>query len=200
MRNATGIHVVFALAAALAAVWTTPATAQFTANRRPDRPEVTLPDGPVRNVILSSCTQCHGIDEYGYYAMGREHWQALIERMKVTKSGVVEAAVISAEDQEILLDWLVANFGPDTTAFPRAYVPRPMTDADYLSDAQAAALLASTCGSCHSLDVVNAAGMSEDEWRTRLVNEIARGSPLLLEDADPLIEWLAENRGAASEN
>ena len=45
-----------------------PAAAQFTSNSRMARPDVTLPLGPARGVILNSCTACHGIDEYGYYA------------------------------------------------------------------------------------------------------------------------------------
>jgi hypothetical protein len=126
------------LLAAICAVATPTAFAQFEANRRPERPEVTLPDGPVRQIILSSCTACHGIDEYGYYAMDRDAWRALIARMEVTPSGNVPAAVISDEDREILLDWLAAEFGPDATAFPREYVVRAVGEAERLSDADAA--------------------------------------------------------------
>ena len=103
---------------ALVAIAATPVTAQFN-NKRPDRPEITLPEGPVRSVILTACTACHGIDEYAYYAMGRDGWLALIEKMKITPSGVVRGAVISDEDREILLNWLVSEFGPGSTPFPR---------------------------------------------------------------------------------
>lgn len=172
-----------------------PAIAQLFRNGRPARPEVTLPEEPVRSVILNSCTACHGIDEYGYYAMDRDGWLALIERMKVTPSGIVEGAVISDTDREILLDWLVGEFGPDSTPFPREYIPRRLTDADLLSDADAAVRLSTSCESCHTLDRVRIARMDEAQWRRRVTDEIGRGAALLIGDADPLIEWLARNRG-----
>lgn len=172
-----------------------PASAQLPRNGRPLRPTVTLPDGPVRHVILRSCTACHGIDEYGYYAMGREDWHALIERMKVTKSGVVEGAVISDADREILLDWLVAEFGPDATPFERQYVLPKLTAADLLSDADARALLTRACASCHTpVETVVDMPLDEAEWRRTLVGKIARGTPILLVEVDPLIEWLARAR------
>ena len=189
-EKATLCLALMALTAAAAA----PAVAQFR-NQRPARPEVTLPEGPVRSVILKSCTACHGIDEYGYYAMDREGWFALVERMKTTPSGVVEGAVISDQDREILLDWLVSEFGPDSSPFPREYVPRPLTEADFLSDAEAETLIAASCQDCHTLDRVSAARMDRDGWRATIVRDIGRGAPLLVDDAEPLIEWLARTRG-----
>ena len=100
-----------------------PAAAQFTSNTRPARPDVTLPVGPARDVILRSCTACHGIDEYGYYALDHAGWDEIIERMKTTSSGVVQGAVIADADKVILLDWLVKQFGPESTPFPREYLP-----------------------------------------------------------------------------
>lgn len=179
---------------ALAAIAATPVAAQFN-NKRPARPEVTLPEEPVRTVILRSCTACHGIDEYAYYAMDRDGWLALVDRMKVTPSGVVEGAIVADEDREILLDWLVSEFGPDSGAFPREYVPRELTESDFLSDGQAETLLAGSCQSCHSLDRIAAARFDEDQWRSVLVSEIGRGAPLLIDDAEPLIEWLGRTQG-----
>jgi cytochrome c2 len=178
-----------------------PASAQLPRNGRPPRPTVTLPDGPVRQVILRSCTACHGIDEYGYYAMGRDAWDALIERMKATKSGVVEGTTISDADQEILLDWLVAEFGPDATPFERQYVLPKLADADLLSDADASALLTRACVSCHtSVETIVGVQLEEAEWRRTLVGKIATGTPILLGDVDPLIEWLTRRRRVNASN
>lgn len=171
------------------------ADAQDAASRRPARPEVTLPEGPVRRIILASCSACHGIDEYGYYAMDRESWSALIERMKVTSSGRVPGAVISDADKEILLDWLVANFGPEATPFRRQYVVRPVTEETRLDDGGAMALLDKACASCHSpLDPIIDAGLDESAWRERLTAKIATGVPLLIDEVDPLIEWLERRK------
>ena len=179
---------------ALAAATAMPAAAQFN-NRRPARPNVTLPEGPVRDVILKSCTACHGIDEYAHYAMDRDGWLALIERMKITPSGVAQGAVISDEDREILLDWLVSEFGQDSGPFPREYLPRRLAEADFLSDDKAQTLLAAGCASCHTLDRVDEARLDRERWRATLVSEIGRGAPLLVEDVEPLVEWLARTRG-----
>jgi mono/diheme cytochrome c family protein len=161
------------------------------ANTRPRRPEVRLPDGPVRQVILKSCTACHGIDEYGYYAMSRESWARLVERMKTAKSGNVEGAVISDSDREILLDWLVAEFGPDATPFERQYVIPTLTPEDLLSDAEARALLARACASCHaSTEAFRRASFTQEQWRATLVGKIASGAELLVDEVDPLIDWL----------
>ena len=168
--------------------------AQFN-NARPARPNVTLPEGPVRSVILKSCTACHGIDEYGYYAMDRESWAGLVDRMKVTPSGTVKGAVISDADREILLDWLVAEFGPESTPFPREYVPRGLSEDDYLSDGEAESHLEANCVDCHTLERVDAVRLGDEQWRARLLTEIGRGSTLLLEDVEPLVEWLARTRG-----
>lgn len=189
-------HVIACLtSAACSVVIAAPVFAQLFENGRPERPSVTLPDGPVRGVILKSCTACHGIDEYGYYAMDREGWHALVERMKATKSGLVDGAVISDEDREILLDWLAAEFGPDAEMFERQYIPRELTEADLLSDEQAAAQLSTSCSACHSTNRVTQAAMDEANWRKRVTREIGRGAQLLIDDADPLIEWLTRNHG-----
>lgn len=173
-----------------------PANAQFLRNGRPARPEVTLPEEPVRSVIRRSCTQCHGIDEYGYYAMDHNGWNALIERMKTTPSGLVPGAVITDEDKEILLEWLVAEFGPDSQMFERNYIPRTLTDADLLSDAAAAERLDTSCSSCHAVDEALSVRLPESEWRRRVTREIGRGAALLIDEADPLIEWLTRTHGA----
>jgi cytochrome c5 len=193
-----GRHIVLAL---VAAACLAPASAQLPRNGRPPRPTVTLPDGPVRQVILKSCAACHGIDEYGYYAMDRESWHALIERMKTTKSGVIEGAVISDADRAILLDWLVAEFGPDATPFERQYIVQELTDADLLSDADAKALLAKACASCHaSIETVVAMPLDEDEWRRTLVRKISTGTPILIDEVDPLIEWLTRTPRFSASN
>src|SRR5260370_22570191 len=99
---------VVVLAVALAA----PVAAQI--GRRPARPQVTRPDGPVWQVIRKNCTACHGIDDYAFFALDRAGWQALLEAKH--KAGDF---ALSEEDRKTLLDWLVSKFGPDTKPFPR---------------------------------------------------------------------------------
>jgi hypothetical protein len=168
-----------------------PALAQERASRRPPRPSVTLPEGPVRQVILHNCTACHGIDEYGYYAMDRAAWDAVIERMRTARSGRIEGMEIADADRAVLLDWLVTEFGPDAEPFERRYVVRAVTAETRLTDTEATQRLDSACGACHEpAESVLAADLDEDGWRSTLTAKIARGAPLLIDEVDPLIDWI----------
>ena len=69
-----------------------------------------------------NCTACHGIDDYAFYALDRAGWRALLETKHKT-AGIV----LSEEDRNTLLDWLVAKFGPDLKPFPRTYIPPEIT-------------------------------------------------------------------------
>jgi cytochrome c553 len=187
------------LGSLLAAAVTGPVPSS-AAQRRTARPEVTLPDGPVRAVILKSCTACHGIDEYGYYALDRPGWDAIIERMKTTPSGVVKGAVISDKEKEVFLDWLVSRFGPDSKPFPREYVPRQLSEAELLTDDQAKGALVETCQSCHGLERIDETRADAEQWRATLIDMLGRGARLAISDIEPLVEWLARNRGINPEN
>ena len=86
-------------------------------NRGATRPKVDRPDGLVWQVIHKNCTQCHGIDDYAFYALDRKGWQSLLESKH--KSPLAEGApLLSGKDRDTLLDWLVMKFGPASTPFP----------------------------------------------------------------------------------
>src|SRR5258708_7421076 len=113
-----------AAVAALAASMVTPVSAQ---NRGATRPKVDRPDGPVWQVIRKNCTQCHGIDDYAFYALDRAGWQSLFET-KHKSPAAKGTPVLSDPDQNLLLDWLVSKFGPNSKAFPRTYIPPEITE------------------------------------------------------------------------
>ena len=121
----------------IVAVLVMPAAAQ---NRRAQsRPVVDLPGGAVRQVILDSCTGCHGIDDYAYYAMDRQGWQKLVDSMKEL------GAVISDDNQSILLDWLVTRFGPDSKPYPKIRTRPILTFGDVAARDVAAKQFTSSC-------------------------------------------------------
>lgn len=174
--------VVVILVAALAA----PVAGQI--DRRPTRPQVDRPSGPVWQVIRKNCTSCHGIDDYAFFALDRAGWQALIETKH--KAG---GAVISDADRNILLDWLVAKFGPDSTPFPRTYIPPEITT--FFSDPEANRLLDRVCTVCHALERVNEARHTPERWRVIAVAMRERGAVLTDEELERLVEWLARVKG-----
>jgi cytochrome c5 len=179
---------VAALAAVLLAGAAAPAAAQ--GNRRAARPEVRLPGGPVRQVILRSCTTCHGIDDYAYNALDRAGWRELVGAM------VEKGAVIPDDDLMVLLDWLVAEFGPDSTPFPREFVVVPVDDEVFADADLARGYLTATCTICHSLDRIETARFDESRWRATVTDMRAKGAPVADENVDALIGYLARTRGA----
>jgi len=163
------------------------ATAQI--RRPPTWPDIPLPGGPVRNVILDNCTQCHGIDDYAFYAADRDGWQALLAA-KHTGEFRVDLA---REEESLLLDYLAGTFGPESIPFPRDYVP-PEID-EFFTNADARIFMEVRCISCHTLEPVFETRLSEEGWRVLLVGERERGASLNDEELEKLTEWLARARG-----
>jgi hypothetical protein len=153
---------------------------------RPSRPRVLRPDGPVWQVIRQHCTECHGIDDYAFYALDRAGWQNLI----VTKHKSSEAGGprLSAAEEGVLLDWLTEKFGPSSKPFPRTYVPKEITT--FFSDPEARRLLNRACTKCHALDRVETARKAEEAWRVTLVDMRERGAQLSDQELEQLTEWL----------
>jgi len=179
----------WAVLALLAATTAVPVAAQ---NRGATRPKVDRPDGPVWQVIRKNCTVCHGIDDYAFYALDKTGWQSLVETKH--KSPLAEGTpVLSDQDRNTLLDWLVAKFGPTSTPFPRTYVPPEITQ--FFSDPEATLVLNRSCVSCHSLDRVMKSRYSPDEWRVIAVQMQTRGANITNEDLERLVEWLGRARG-----
>ena len=163
-----------------------PLAAQF--GGKPTRPQVEPPRGPVRQVIFKNCTSCHGIDDYAYNALDRAGWNALIE----TKHKDLKV-VVSDKDRDLLLDWVVAKFGPDSRPFPRTYVPPEITT--FFSDSEAQTLLGNACTRCHGLDRVNETRYSPDKWRVTALDMRQRGAKLTDEELERLVEWLGRVKG-----
>lgn len=183
----SGAHLVLVGAAVLlAAIASTPVAAQI--GGRPTRPQVIPPQGPVRQVILKNCASCHGIDDYAFNAFDRAGWNAYIDSRHKA-----QPVSIAGKDRELLLDWLVSRFGPDTKPFPRTYVAQEVTT--FFTDAEADAVLGRACSSCHELDRVNAARFSPDRWRVVTVDMRERGAKLSDDELERLVEWLGRTKG-----
>jgi len=135
-----GVIARWSVAVVAAAALVAPAAAQF--GGKPTRPQVEPPKGPVRQVIFKNCTSCHGIDDYAYNALDRAGWNALIDSKHKDLN-----VRIQDKDRDLLLDWAVARFGPDSKPFPRAYIPPEITT--FFSDPEAQTLLDRACTTCH---------------------------------------------------
>jgi hypothetical protein len=178
--------------ALIAAALAVPVSAQI--GRKPPRPQVTRPNGPVWQVIRKNCTMCHGIDDYAFFALDKPGWQSLLE----TKHKVSGGAVLSDEDRNVLLDWLVSKFGPETKPFPRTYIPPEITT--FFSDPEAKRLLDRACTRCHGLERIDQARNTEEQWRVIAVDMRERGARLEDEELERLVEWLGRVKGTNQGN
>ena len=164
------------------------ATRVAAQGRGATRPQVLMPDGPVRQIIRKNCTACHGIDDYAFFALDRAGWQKLIETKH--KNG---EAPISDKDLSLLLDWIVSKFGPNSKPFPRTYIAPEITT--FFSDPEAKRLLDRACALCHELDRINQARHTEEGWRTLAIDMRERGAKLTDEELERLVEWLGRVKG-----
>jgi cytochrome c553 len=158
------------------------------AQRKPARPQITRPDGPVWEVIRTYCIDCHGIDDYAFFAFDKAGWSKLIE----TKHPAPKI-VLPDQEKTLLLDYLVANFGPNTKPFPRTYVPQEVTQ--FFSDPEAYRLLNRACTKCHGMDRVEKIRNAEERWRAITLDMRERGAQISDEEVEQLVEWLGRVRG-----
>jgi hypothetical protein len=150
---------------------------------RATRPKVQRPDGPVWEVIRTNCIACHGIDDYAFFALDRDGWQKLLaDKHKPAGDG------LAAADRNLLLDWLVSKFGPETKPFPRTYIPPEITT--FFSDPEARRLMNRACSKCHGLERVENVRNSADGWRVTLVDMRERGAQISDQELEQLVEWL----------
>jgi mono/diheme cytochrome c family protein len=177
MQSRSGVWPALALL-----VLAVPAVAQL--GGRPTRPKVQRPDGPVWQVIRQHCIDCHGIDDYAFYAQDKAAWQKLIAAKH--KPGEAD---LSPADEGLMLDWLASKFGPNTKPFPRTYVPPEITT--FFSDPEAKRLMNRACTTCHGLEQVETSRKAEEGWRVTLVDMRERGAKLSDEELERLVEWLA---------
>jgi mono/diheme cytochrome c family protein len=159
-----------------------PAPAQ---RRRPNRPPpVSLPKGPVRQVLLDNCTTCHGIEDYAFFALDRAGWNKLLEsKHKELKS------IITDERRGILLDYLAGTFGPDSKPFAPAQ-DRQATDNAIKR------ILDTICSSCHTLDRINTAKHDEEMWRSVIDDMRNKGARIDDKDVDILVAYLVKTQPA----
>ncbi|MES2604998.1 MAG: hypothetical protein V4603_08675, partial [Pseudomonadota bacterium] len=152
------------------------------------RPQVQLPDGPVRSVILKNCVSCHGIDDYAFHAMDRQGWQQLLDVQHKEQRGIV----LSRKDERLLLGYLSENFGTESVAFPRDYVAQEISE--YFDNSAARVFLEGTCTECHEIRVFEHR-KDVNGWRALVLDMRERGASITDENIEKLVEWLGRVRG-----
>jgi hypothetical protein len=75
----------------------------------PQKQEEKLPEGEGREILLNACSACHEVKEVTKFdgTYGRDEWRDLV------KSMIVYGAQVTAEEEDILVDYLDTNFGKE---------------------------------------------------------------------------------------
>jgi mono/diheme cytochrome c family protein len=178
-----GKAAIWLVAAVLAVVLAAPLATPLLAQGKVARPNVHRPDGQVWQVIRTNCISCHGIDDYAFYAQGRDGWEKIIADKH--KDG---GATLSDKDMSILLDYLVDKFGPNNKPFPRSYIPAEITT--YFTNPEAFRILNRSCTVCHDLTRASDARYPEDQWRVVLLDMRERGAKINDDEIEHMVEWL----------
>ena len=95
------------------------------------------PPGPGRQIIERTCIRCHGADFLPNHQWDADQWNAAIDLMqstdlnsnppgRISRSSVPEG--ISPQERQTLVDYLVKNFGPDSTRRGLAVPEAPLDE------------------------------------------------------------------------
>jgi competence ComEA-like helix-hairpin-helix protein len=66
-----------------------------------------LPEGKGKDVVESTCTDCHSSERIKAQRLDEEGWNAIVREM------IENGAFINPNDLKIIVDYLTKNFGPD---------------------------------------------------------------------------------------
>ena len=86
-----------------------------------------MPEGEGKTIIVSLCTDCHKQGLYPIVArrLDRNGWGAIVKLMKSRPYGIVRSLDIFEDQEQIVLDYLAKNYGPDTPPLdPEKSIPR----------------------------------------------------------------------------
>jgi hypothetical protein len=86
-----------------------PSPRQAPAGQQPQKEELQLPEGEGREILLAACSGCHEVKEVtkfqGIY--GQAEWRDLV------KSMIVYGAQVTADEEDVLVEYLDTHFGKE---------------------------------------------------------------------------------------
>ena len=154
------------------------ATVAFAAVQEPQ-----LPEGDGKKVLQAACTACHSLDGVVRLHLDKDGWEGLVSSM------VSNGAQVDQKDFPVLINYLVANFGP---AKPAGQAPTGGGSGGGNNDAAAKKILEDVCTTCHDLDLVAGQKLTKDEWAAVVGSMVAKGAALEMKDTPVLVEYLAK--------
>jgi hypothetical protein len=139
---------------------------------------------------LTAAPHVHGIDDYALLCVGSAR---LAENRRLDEG---KGSCYYRQQPAVLLDWLVTKFGPDSKPYPKVRTRPILTFGDVAArDAAAKQFTAFVCRTCHTLERVDNARFTEQEWRDILTDMKTKGADIDNEDIPPLVEYFTRTHG-----
>jgi hypothetical protein len=127
-----------------------------------------LPQGAARDLVAEKCTECHALSTALLKRASRDAWQETLARM-VSAYG----APIDAGENELLVDYLAANFGIDSSYSPGQQ------------------MLAEQCFRCHGEGMWQDLKTDRAGWLSVLYRMVGRGGLWTEDQIGVMADYLA---------
>jgi mono/diheme cytochrome c family protein len=151
-----------------------------------------LPEGPARALVLSSCTECHGLNKITEQRKAAPGWRASVKDMVRLGAG------LKPEQVESVVSYLATNFGPrqEADGAPQAGGgAKPVDLSRMLPDGEGKGLILATCVQCHGLQEIVWQRKDADGWRRTVQDMVSRGAQITPEEAGLMASYLARSLG-----
>lgn len=119
--------------------------ATFNKDEKVEPYDKIYPPGPGRDIVERTCIVCHGVNFLSVKVLDQDGWNAAIDRMIKEPAyqglGITHAASpfdperLKGNDRQVLVDYLVKNFGPESTPRIVAMEKQPEFDKAALAKA-----------------------------------------------------------------
>jgi mono/diheme cytochrome c family protein len=149
-----------------------------------------IPEGPGRVLVLSSCTDCHGLNKITEQRKDERGWRAAVNDM------VRLGAKMKPAEVEAVVSYLALNFGPQLgvvgSASTQATGPtRPADLSRMLPDGEGKGLILATCVQCHGLQEIVGQRKDAEGWIRTVQDMVSRGAQITPEEVDLITSYLA---------
>jgi cytochrome c5 len=144
-----------------------------------------LPAGEGRDLVATTCSQCHYLGTIAKIRDGAAGWRLFVNNM------VLRGAQLTGPEIDTVVDYLALNLGPGInlpSAKPVALPGGPGKDFGK-------ELVATRCNLCHDLERVAAPKRHKADWPVIVANMVARGATATPEEAQAISDYLVANFG-----
>lgn len=153
-----------------------------------------LPEGEGRQLVLSTCTQCHSLGPLVLQRKTAAGWRA------TTKDMISRGAQIHLDEIAPITAYLTRNYGPDTPPEPvNGKQIKPEAEAPHneqiantdLPEGEGKMLIVSACTECHSLNKITEQRKDRAGWQANVNEMIKLGAKLRSDQASVIVAYLS---------